>query len=312
MIEGCAVLTLRQAEALVWIARTGSFEGAARTLNTTQSAISKRIHDLEALSATPLFERVSRGARLTPHGRLVLSAAEGLLQQRDQMAGLLRPSPEPRGRFRLGVTEMTALTWLPALVSSLRQAYPQVDLEPEVESSETLYDRLRQDRVDLIVVPDAFPGARFPSRRVGEAELAWMCSPDLPLPDEPLALSDLQGLTVLVQDSRSGSGMFYRRWLAEQGVRLSYRVSSNSLLALIGMTASGLGLSYLPIHACQPLLRAGRLRMIAVDPPLPPVPYVAMFAGAASSPYEAFVAEQAQAVCDFSRPLYPDAAALGA
>ena len=51
------MITLRQLKALHWIARLGTFERAADRLNTTQSAISKRVHELEFSVGRPIFDR---------------------------------------------------------------------------------------------------------------------------------------------------------------------------------------------------------------------------------------------------------------
>ena len=56
------MLSLRQVEALVWVAQLGTFERAAARLNTTQSAISKRMNELEATVGFALFDRSQRGS----------------------------------------------------------------------------------------------------------------------------------------------------------------------------------------------------------------------------------------------------------
>lgn len=296
--------SLKQMEALFWIARLGTFERAATQLNTTQSAVSKRIQDLEALSDEPVFDRSARSARLTVRGRALLALAEEMLKLRDEATSLLNHGTLPRGRFRLGVTEMTALTWLPALVAALRAAYPTVDVEPEVDSSEALYVRLQGDDVDLIVVPDVFRDPRFRAVPVGCVNMSWMCSPRLELPEGRLPLVELERMTILAQDMRSGSALLYRRWLEEQGVALSWKVSSNSLVALMGLTVSGLGVSYLPTEAAAPLVRSGQLRLLDIDPPLPPIPYAALMRAGAEGAYESHVVRQAEAMCDFTIPLW--------
>jgi biotin operon repressor len=63
------MLTLRQMEAVVWIAQLGTFERAAARLGTSQSAISKRINELEEQIGFPLFDRSQRGSKFTPPGR---------------------------------------------------------------------------------------------------------------------------------------------------------------------------------------------------------------------------------------------------
>jgi DNA-binding transcriptional LysR family regulator len=62
------MITLRQLEALYWIVQLGTFERAAAKLNTTQSAISKRIQELEAACHITVFDRDRRGAKLTEKG----------------------------------------------------------------------------------------------------------------------------------------------------------------------------------------------------------------------------------------------------
>lgn len=55
------MITLRQLEALYWISHLGTFERAATRLNTTQSAISKRIQELELVVGLAVFDRNQRG-----------------------------------------------------------------------------------------------------------------------------------------------------------------------------------------------------------------------------------------------------------
>lgn len=61
-------MTFKQLEALFWIAELGGFSQAALKLHTTQSAVSKRVQELELLFDTALFDRSQRSARLTEKG----------------------------------------------------------------------------------------------------------------------------------------------------------------------------------------------------------------------------------------------------
>jgi len=51
------VITFKQMEAMYWVVKLGGFLPAAQKLHATQSAVSKRVHELEALVDTPLFDR---------------------------------------------------------------------------------------------------------------------------------------------------------------------------------------------------------------------------------------------------------------
>lgn len=54
----------------VKVVEEGSFNGAARKLNTTSSAISKRVNWLEERIGTQLLKRTTRSVNQTPAGLL--------------------------------------------------------------------------------------------------------------------------------------------------------------------------------------------------------------------------------------------------
>jgi len=59
------MITFKQMEALTWICKSGGFEAAADKLHMSQSAISKRIHELESSFDIEIFDRSKRNAKLT-------------------------------------------------------------------------------------------------------------------------------------------------------------------------------------------------------------------------------------------------------
>jgi DNA-binding transcriptional LysR family regulator len=175
----------------------GSFEAAANKLNMSQSAISKRIQELEETLDVVIFDRSKRNARLTEKGGELLDYAKDLLERRDYLLERVSAREVLVRRFRLGVTELTALTWLPALVEALRQAYPKVQIEPSVELSSELFRKLENDQLDLVIVPDVYNDARFVSTPLKSLENAWMCAPSLISDPDPVSLEVLAGCTVL-------------------------------------------------------------------------------------------------------------------
>ncbi|NIE73385.1 LysR family transcriptional regulator [Pantoea sp. Ap-967] len=297
------MITFKQMEALYWIAECGSFEAAALRLNMSQSAISKRIQELEDTFETPLFDRSRRSARLTEKGVELLEHVRELLARRDQLLERVGARDVQLRRLRLGVTELTALTWLPAFVEAIRQAYPRLQIEPSVELSSELYRKLEGDELDLIVVPDVFQDARFVCTPLQSVENAWMCGPELSHFDGEVALADLAQYTVMTQGSSSGTGLVYERWLAEQGVHLPRMITSQNLLVQVGLTISGIGISYLPRQCLSQLVERGALQVIRTRPRLPQVRYGALYRTDRSQGINPAVAELAGQTCDFSRLL---------
>lgn len=302
------MITFKQLEALYWIDRLGGFAAAARHLHTTQSAISKRVQELEAALDIEVFDRRQRVARLSERGEALLHLARRLLEERD--AGLERiAQPEVLSRrLRLGVTELTAMTWLPRLVQAIRERYPRLELEPDVDMSVPLRDKLLAGEVDLIVVPDAFEDPRLERTPLAQVESAWMCKPGLAPARRVLGMRELSAYPLMMQGGLSGTGVLYERWLRSLGAPPPRAMSSSSLVALLGLTVAGLGVSYLPRQCLRGMIADHLLTVLRTDPPLPPVTYVAMRRADSRSRLLDEVTEMARALCDFDRPFQGEGA----
>ncbi|TGD97789.1 LysR family transcriptional regulator [Methylobacterium nonmethylotrophicum] len=295
--------TLKQLEALHWIAVLGSYEKAAERLNTTQSAVSKRIQELEADLGTALFDRSKRRVRLTVKGEAILPLTDELLDLHARLVAIGSSQAAPIRQLRFGVTELTALTWLPAFVAEIRATYPAIVLEPEVEMSTDLFQRLRDGTLDFIVVPDSIWQPGFTSVPLASVQNVWMCSPALMHDRGIVPLAEIGRFNILTQGTRSGSGLFFAKWLEGCGVRFPRLVTSNSMIALVGLTIAEIGISYLPLHCCGGLIEQGKLRVIETDPPLPPVTYAAMFRSDESANVVNTISSISRATCDFSHPI---------
>lgn len=295
------MVTLKQIEALYWIAKLGSFEAAAAHLHTTQSAVSKRIQELESRFDVEIFDRSRRSASLTPKGDEILRSAHQLLNARNILMAQLGTREVMFRRLRLGVTELTALTWLPALVSRLRRHYPQLEIEPEVGLSHALYERLIDNTIDLIIVPDTFDDTRFLLTPVGEVENVWMFAPGAMQAKRGFALSEIAEHTIIAQGQDSGMGLAYSQWFRTHGIDTPKVIMCSNLVAQIGLTVSGLGVCYLPKECLTHLVKQKVLRIARTTPQLPRLNYVAMYLPAQPIDFHGEVARLCQECCDFSQ-----------
>src|SRR5438093_574784 len=74
-------MELRHLRYFVSVAEQGGFLKAAGQLRVAQSALSKQIRDLEREVGVALFERLSRGVRLTAAGEVFLAEARATLER---------------------------------------------------------------------------------------------------------------------------------------------------------------------------------------------------------------------------------------
>jgi DNA-binding transcriptional LysR family regulator len=293
-------MTFKQLEALYWIAKLGGFSEAAARLHATQSAISKRVQELELQFKTELFDRSHRSARLTEKGEEMFLLAKKMLDQRDMaIEQFSRPEVIER-RIRIGVTELTAMTWLPRLVERIQQIYPAVIIEPDVDMGLSLREKLKADQTDIILVPGGLNDGSLIARPLAKVENVWMCKPGFLGRKKAMRLQELATHRLLTQGEMSGTGTEYSRWLRSMNVQPENTLVCNNLIALLALTVSGLGVSYLPRECLRQMTIAGMLEVVDVKPSLPAVKYVALCKKEQRSALFTSIIKLAQECCDFT------------
>lgn len=294
------VMTFKQLEAFYWIVQLGGFAAAAAKLHASPPAISKRIGELEEYLSIELFDRTQRSAKLTEKGEELFLLAKDLLQRRDTAVEQIGSPVIAERRLRIGVTELTAMTWLPRLIIAIQADFPRVVIEPTVEDTKLLKEKLVGNLLDLIFVPNAFTDLRVPQVPIGKVESAWMCRPGYVNQRSAMSLQELARHRLLVQGENSGTGRIYGAWMREQGVVPTNVIGVSNLMAVLGLTVSGLGIGYLPRKCLEPMLQRKALSLVKVKPGLPTIEYVALRQDEGRSRLLTSVVELARTCCDFS------------
>ena len=294
-------ITFKQLEAFLASANARSFSGAASALHTTQSAISKRIAEIERSCGAPLLHRGSRGLQLTQAGRQLLPLAQESERLLLRIEHEVSNEQELRGLYRIGVTELIALTWLTHLIQKLRALYPRLMLEPVVDAGMKLLDDVDANRIDLAIMPGTHWGERFLSLKVGQVEDYWVASPALELPDRPLLPHEFAHYPMLEQSQGSSKNIFYAAWRAQHGFVFNQVFATNNVTVLRELTIAGLGISQLAVDYVASDLAAGRLRIVRSDPMPPPMVYSAVYKAAGASHALGRLAALAAETCDFTR-----------
>lgn len=295
------MMTFKQLEAIYWVAKLGGFAQAAQKLHTTQPAVSKRVRELEEAFDTPLFDRTLRSARLTEKGEEMFAIAKDLLERREQAIQEFVDAEAPDRQLRIGVTELTALTWLPRFVNEVHARFPRTSFEPDIDDSFGLRNKLLMDELDIAILPDLFEDSRLAKTKLGKVVNVWMSKPGVFPAGVVLNVHDLAEQRVLTQGSRSATGPLYEQWFRTAGIGNANRIVSNNLMAIIGMTVSGLGVAHLPHGCLQPLIDLGMLEVLRVTPTVPDVEFVAVHKADRHSTVIDELVQIAASYCNFNQ-----------
>lgn len=286
----------RQIETFYWAARLGSFAQAALRLNATQSAVSMRIQELEARIGVPLFDRSQRTARLTSQGALLMPYAEEILLASDRFLHAVAEKEEIVGYVKLGVAEIVALTWLPALIRFVRQTYPRLQLELEVSLSHLIEEKLYAGTLDLAFAACEMPQSRFASNPIEMIQFAWMCSPELSAVPEVLTPQGLSELPVIATSREWQFRGSTLSWLTTNDVHFRNLTICNTFRTAASLAIAGLGLAYLPEQFYRGEVDSGRLRRLRSAPEPSPLQIYAIRPLAGTGPIHLLLEKAAEAV----------------
>jgi DNA-binding transcriptional LysR family regulator len=296
------MFSLKQLQAIYWISKLGTYSAAAKKLHISESTISKRINEIESLVGIELLDRQARHSRLTREGiNLVIVAEKIIALCDDYMKQLGRPEAMVH-RYRIGVTELVGLTWLPDLLTSLKDYYPEVLFEPEIDVSTALADKLMNGGLDLIIVPLIIQDPSVTSRSLKKMRLEWMSSPSLFEGRHEISLRELMRYPILTQNGRSGVDTVFETWLKSTGISGKKLYAGNSLMTLASLTISGLGISYLPKLYFSDLVDNGSLKIITTEQPIPEIQYnIVVHNETSNSRFDQNIIKICETLCDFSK-----------
>ncbi|HHX8677310.1 TPA: LysR substrate-binding domain-containing protein [Vibrio alginolyticus] len=110
------------------VAEYNSFTGAARHLHLTTGAISQQIIHLEALLGFTLFERHSRGTRLTVKGTQLHQATQFHFSELSKLLDELKVEKQTN-EIRLKLTPSFAFKWLVPKLESFHHDNPNIQVQ---------------------------------------------------------------------------------------------------------------------------------------------------------------------------------------
>jgi DNA-binding transcriptional LysR family regulator len=296
-------MNFRQFEALYWIARLGSFHAAARRLKTSQPAISARIRELERELGVELFDRGGRSARPTQKGHELLHYAEQIMAMSAEIQQRVGTKEALSGLVRLGVTPVSAVTWMPTLLKRLERTYPGIIVEYTVDASESLQGGMLKGELDIVFMAGPISSPQVVVESLGKVSVSWLASPDLGLPLAPMSAADM-ALWPIITDAR-GSHLheLATDWFRAEGVEPGRHHSCSSLLTRIRLATQGLGVAMGPASSAAHELAAGTLRVVATKRPLPPLEYRVVYSSIGLSPATKLVAEHIKELIGETRDL---------
>lgn len=236
--------TLKQLTYVLALARSQHFGKAAKACFVSQSAFSTAIKELESTLNLKLFDRNNKSVNLTQEGVLICQQANKVLLESQQLMELAQSLQDPFNRtLRLGIIPTIAPFILPNLLKAANSQFPQLTLIIDEDKTDHLKQKLKDNKVDLTIMALPIELEGLNSHVICSDEFYLLSHKNhCPWVSDDQSLWPNQSVLLLEQGNCLSEHTIATCHLQAQS-QIS-PITANSILSLIAMIRSGLGVGY--------------------------------------------------------------------
>jgi DNA-binding transcriptional LysR family regulator len=240
-------------QAFIAIADHGSFHRAAEALYITQTALSRRMQNLESFLGVKLVERTTRSVSLTPLGRNFLPQARRLLTDLGMALVEIRETGKSlRGDVTIACVPTAGVHYLPRIVQQYAALHPQNRIKILDHSSSDVAAAVLRREAEFGINMQGPHHPELASIRLLQDRFVLVCRDDHPLASKKrLSWKQLEPHALILAGAESGNRPLLDLALKTEEVRLRpfYEVQRSS--TAVGMVAEGVGVAVVPELAVQ-------------------------------------------------------------
>jgi DNA-binding transcriptional LysR family regulator len=196
---------LRHVHYVLAAAESGSFRSAGRLLSVEQSAVSRRIRDVEDEIGAQLFRRHSTGVELTEIGKQFLRQARAGASQIGSAIDCARTTAGAEQHLSVGLVGPLTLGFLLELFKAFRRERPGIRLHFTEDGSPELIAALRRRQLDVGFVVEVSPGRGYEVTQLWNEPVYLAIPEGDPLADqETVRWNELRDRHFVVTDLSTG------------------------------------------------------------------------------------------------------------
>ncbi|MEN4922408.1 LysR family transcriptional regulator [Achromobacter spanius] len=263
---------------VVELARAGGMSAAARELDVTPAAVSKRLAQIEARLGVRLFNRSTRRLSLTAEGEVYLESARRILGEIDDLDELIASrQASPRGLLKVNAPLGFGRSYIAPAIAEFAQKYPEVSLQLQLTDSPADFVR---DAFDVAVrfgdLPDTSLIARkiAPNRRLVCASPGYLKKHGVPATPHDL----VRHQCIVLRQNEAAYGLWrFAKGRRSETVKVRGNLSSNDGEVTLTWGLAGLGILQRAEWDLARYLRSGRLVQVLEDYALPQADIYAVF-----------------------------------
>ena len=232
------------------VAEELNFRRAAERLGLDQSALSRRIKDLEARLGFQLLYRTTHAVRLTDAGRSFYDSNHGLLESLGGAIDIARRVAQgSKGSLRIAYMTFAAVELLPAAVAAFSKTNPEITLLLSYQRTQAQKVSLARGEIDIGLLLGPFEHSDFETIELAREQPVALLSANHPLSAKPvLTVRDVAECPLIIGNDQQWD--YYRQlvsdMLAARGFQARLALEAPTLMGILGLVRGGLGITVVP------------------------------------------------------------------
>lgn len=262
-------MEVRHLKLVKTVAEEGSLTGAGKRLFLTQSALSHQLREVEQKFGTPLFRRLNKKMILTHAGSRVLETANKVLGELEKVENdVRRYANGDAGLLRISTECYTCYHWLPGLLKSYCQHFPNVSVQIVAEGTRRPQQFLLDGRLELAIVSCLTPQDDYNTFKFTELftdEMVVVVNSANPLAQQEAVLPEHFADQQLICYTAPMEVLdIFQRVLIPRGVTPRKVIKIQLTEAIVEMVKADLGITVMAKWAIKPYLKSKKLAIVPV------------------------------------------------
>ncbi len=243
-------VSFKQLKLFLALAETGSVTGAARVMHITQPTASMQLKDLSTAIGLPLFEIIAKKVYLTALGNELAETARRMTVEWEAFEQHVSSiKGHTMGSLKIAVVS-TAKYFIPKILGSFCEKYPEIDISLEVLNRDGIIKRLEQNMDDIYIMSMPPLNIEIEDEIFMPNPLVIIAAKNHPLSNQKnLDLHQLKNERFILRELGSGTRMAANIQFKKKKFTPNIRLELGSNESIKQAVAAGLGIGLVSIHA---------------------------------------------------------------
>jgi len=247
MLRQKAMLNFNQLRVFYHAAKNLNFTAAANELFVTQPAVTFQMKAFEEFCNLKLFKKKARRLYLTDEGRVLFEYAEKVFKYEKEIENVIDEMRElKRGVLSLGTTKAYARYFMPLMITTFHNNFPNIKIQLNEGSSLDMIHSLLDFKIEVAIIAKALDHPRVNFIPFSKEEMSVILAPDHKLTKKKaIAFGELADELFIMKEKGSGTRALVEQLFAKENRTPNILMETSNTEFIKQLVQRGEGVSYL-------------------------------------------------------------------